>query len=242
MPVPVIARIPGPPSEAWNEACACWTPSCWARNRAVPLTVSPGPKVRGGVAPPSVAVRFELPVRVSASIETGALLMFVTVNDCVDSAASFSSPKSSVSGWTTSSLSTPLPVRLICRGEQVGQGVTEMVELKLASRSGRNCSRTIIDWSAGIACSPPGATENTAGSWGGAMAIPVSAWPSSFVTSRSCVAVSFTTTGPKSNESPESVASPRTALPRRSTSAPLLAGESVAIRSMRSYAPSWGGR
>ena len=171
MPVPVIARIPGPPSEAWNEACACWTPSCWARNRAVPLTVSPGPKVRGGVAPPSVAVRFELPVRVSASIETGALLMFVTVNDCVDSAASFSSPKSSVSGWTTSSLSTPLPVRLICRGEQVGQGVTEMVELKLASRSGRNCSRTIIDWSAGIACSPPGATENTAGSWDGAMAI-----------------------------------------------------------------------
>jgi len=33
--------------------------------------------------------------------------------------------KSSVSGWTTSSLSTPLPVSEIARGAQVGQGVVD---------------------------------------------------------------------------------------------------------------------
>ena len=177
----------------------------------MPLIVSPGASVRGGWPPSRAAVRSALPENAIASIATGPLLVFVTVNGRVASAASRSSPKSMVWGCTSSSLSTPLPVSAIERGEQVGQGVIEMAELKLATRSGRNCRRTTIDCWDGRTCSPPGATENTPLSSGGATVIAVSARPSLLVTSRSCVAVSFTTTGPKSKESPESVASPRTA-------------------------------
>src|SRR6267378_1911257 len=102
--------------------------------------------------------------------------------------------------------------------------------------------RTTIDCCAAIDCSPGGATVNAVVPCGEAMTTDVSARPSLLATNRSCVAVVFTTTSPKSKASPDSVARPRTARPRRPTSAPLLSGESVTSWSMRCCVPSWGGR
>ena len=95
----------------------------------MPLTVSPGPNVRGKDELSSEAVRSGLPAEVSPSTTSGLLLVLVTANRCEAVAPSRSSPKSRVSGCTRSSLSTPRPDKTICRGEQVGQGVIRTVAL-----------------------------------------------------------------------------------------------------------------
>ena len=76
---------------------------------------------------------------------SGLLLMFVTVNGWDASAPRRTFAKSSAGGRTTRSDSTPIPVSVICFGEQVGQGVTWTAELKAPRRSGRNWIRTTID-------------------------------------------------------------------------------------------------
>src|SRR5581483_535770 len=143
-PVPVIASVPGPPSDAASDACALWAPRLRGRKRAVPGAVSPGASVRGRGEPSSEAVRSALPAKVNDWTTSGLLLMLVTVNGCAASPPRRTFPNSSAGGRTARSVSTPVPVSVICFGAQVGQGVIWTAELKAPRRSGRNRIRTTI--------------------------------------------------------------------------------------------------